>query len=91
VNSTTDPSFWKCYFALPKDVRDVVWKNYQLWSKDPFHNSIKFKKILSDPSVWSARCGRNHRALGVMDEDTVIWFFVGVHDEYERVIKTLKK
>ncbi|MBL9144447.1 MAG: hypothetical protein JNM99_12280 [Verrucomicrobiaceae bacterium] len=90
MNSTTDPRFWKCYFDLPKSVRDVVWKNYHLWAKDPFHNSLNFKKILDDPPVWSARCGGDYRAAGVMDGDTIIWFFVGSHAQYDRLIKLMK-
>ena len=39
--------------------------------------------------VYSARVDLDWRALGVMKDDTVIWFWVGPHDDYARLLKTL--
>jgi hypothetical protein len=35
---------------------------------------------------WSARVDREHRALGVEKDGKIIWFFIGMHDEYESKI-----
>ena len=35
---------------------------------------------------WSARVTDGYRAVGTMDGDTVIWFFIETHDEYKRTI-----
>jgi hypothetical protein len=37
-----------------------------------------------EEDVWSVRVTRGYRALGVLDGDTVTWFWIGSHDEYER-------
>jgi len=50
----------------------------------PNHSSVKFKRV---QNYLSARITDNYRALGIMDEDTVIWFWIGNHSEYERLIK----
>ena len=34
----------------------------------------------------SVRVGLNHRALAVEDEDGLIWFWIGRHSEYDRLI-----
>lgn len=39
-------------------------------------------------SVFSVRIGIGWRALGLKKDDTLIWFWIGSHSEYE---KTLKK
>jgi hypothetical protein len=49
-----------------------------------FINRYIFKCIDSSESIWSVRITRSHRALGVMEGDTVTWFWIGNHDDYER-------
>lgn len=35
---------------------------------------------------WSVRINRGHRALGREHAGTLYWFWIGPHDEYERLI-----
>jgi hypothetical protein len=37
--------------------------------------------------MWSVRVGSGHRALARQLDDNLIWFWIGAHDEYERVIR----
>lgn len=39
--------------------------------------------------VYSARIDLNHRALGILDGDTIVWFWIGPHDEYERLLRSM--
>ncbi len=39
------PKFWVCYKALPKDVRDLADKNFELLKANPKHPSLHFKQI----------------------------------------------
>jgi len=59
-------------------------QNYSLWVQDPKHESLHFKKVRN---VWSIRVGLDYRAVGLLKGDTVHWFWIGRHDEYERIIK----
>jgi hypothetical protein len=52
---------------------------------DPTHPSLHFKKL---GRVWSARIGLHYRALGLMKDDTVEWFWIGPHDEYDRILRS---
>jgi hypothetical protein len=36
--------------------------------------------------IYSVRIGIHYRALGVREGDDIVWFWVGSHDEYERLI-----
>ena len=36
---------------------------------------------------WSARVGLTHFALAVDADDGLLWFWIGTHHEYERIIK----
>ena len=84
MNSRAVSSFWDGYWRLPERVRKIADEQYRLWGENPNHPSLRFKNVAR---FWSARVTRGYRALGVMDGDSIIWFFIGSHSEYERLIK----
>ncbi len=84
MKSRALPGFWDAYDALDKSMQKRARKAFELWAENPFHPSLHFKCINSKDDVWSVRISLDIRALGVMDGDTVTWFWVGSHDEYER-------
>ena len=77
------PDFWKAYEALPAHVRRLADTNYQLLKTNPRHPSLHFKRI---GRFWSVRVGLHFRALGVDASDGVIWFWIGSHAEYDKLI-----
>ena len=81
MKSSATAEFWQCFTTLPVSVQRNARKAYRLWTNDPYHHSLRFKKI-----VWSVRVSRGYRALGLRKGDTVHWFWIGPHDEYERII-----
>lgn len=84
MKSTTLPSFWESYKKLDEPVKRSARKAFQLWSENPFHPSLRFKCINSEEDIWSVRITIDYRALGLLDGDTVTWFWIGSHKEYER-------
>jgi hypothetical protein len=84
MNSATLPSFWAAYRKLDESVRERARKAYRLWAENPFHPSLHFKCINREENIWSVRITLNYRALGIMDGDTVTWFWIGSHDDYDR-------
>jgi hypothetical protein len=84
MKSATLPSFWVGYRKQSDSVRERARKAYRLWADNPFHPSLHFKCIDSNEGIWSVRVTRSHRALGVMEGDTVTWFWIGNHDDYEK-------
>jgi hypothetical protein len=84
VKSQTLPSFWESYRPLPEEVKRAARKAFQLWRDSPFHPSLHFKCVDPEERVWSVRLTRSYRALGILEGDTVTWFWVGSHTNYER-------
>ena len=80
----TLPSFWRCYADLPEELRRRCDKQYELLITDPAHPSIQLKPV---GGFWSARVSDAYRALSLRDGNTFVWFWVGTHDEYERLLK----
>ena len=42
----------------------------------------------SDP-IFSVRISLGYRAVGVRESDEIVWFWIGSHAEYERLLSTL--
>ncbi|MBD2183308.1 hypothetical protein H6S82_20140 [Planktothrix sp. FACHB-1355] len=84
MKSATLPSFWTAYNSLDKEIKQRAKKAYRLWSENPFHPSLHFKCINYEEDIWSVRITRSYRAVGILDNDTVTWFWIGSHDDYEQ-------
>jgi hypothetical protein len=64
-------------------------KAYQLFRENPSHPSLQFKKIHATEPIYSVRVTLGYRALGLVEEDEVTWFWVGNHADYDRLLKSL--
>jgi hypothetical protein len=50
----------------------------------PFHPPLHFKCINASESIWAVRVSINCRAIGIWEDDSFTWFWIGSHDDYER-------
>jgi len=80
-----DPKFDPHFKALPAHIRAAARRSFALLKQNPQHPSLHFKRIKG--VVWSARVGRNYRALAVEASDGLHWFWIGPHAEYDRLIR----
>ena len=78
-----NPKFWRFYEQLPTDIQRLADENHELLKADPWHPSLHFKKV---GRMWSARVGIHYRAVAVEDGPDMVWFWIGHHSEYERII-----
>lgn len=79
-----DVDFWKCYEALPVDVRRQADATYERLKQDPHHPSLRFKKI---GQRWSVRVGKSYRALALEVDEGFLWYWIGSHADYNRLIR----
>ena len=83
MKHSTTKRFWDCYAALPEDIQTLADKSYELLKADPWHPSLHFKKL---GNLWSARVGLHYRALATEVDDGMLWFWIGRHAEYDKLI-----
>ena len=67
---------------MPESVPETV----QEQVAESLSSIFAFQGINREENVWSARVTRGYRALTILEGDTVTWFWIGSHDEYERFI-----
>jgi len=84
VNHYASPSFWTAYSELPQSIKLLADRNYEKLKSNPKHPSLHFKKI---GKYWAVRVGIHYRALAVEVEEGLLWFWIGSHSEYDRLIK----
>ena len=84
---TDNAGFWKLFDALPVEVRDQARAAY-LWHADPWHHSLRFKKVEDSIPLYSARVGLGlgYRVVGKREGDTIRWFWIGSHAAYDNVL-----
>jgi hypothetical protein len=90
MNSTTTERFWKCYAALPAEVRSQAKEAYALFVKDPYYPSLHFKRIHSTRPIFSVRISIDYRAVGIVEGNEITWFWIGPHAEYDNLLKRLR-
>jgi mRNA-degrading endonuclease RelE of RelBE toxin-antitoxin system len=89
MKSRTTKRFRKCLEQLPHHVQDRAKEAYERWKENPSHPGLRFKKVHSSRPIYSVRVSRDYRVLGVRRGESMIWFWIGPHDEYERIIGDL--
>jgi hypothetical protein len=83
VKHRANPRFWKRYESLPDEVQQLADRCYALLRSDPEHPSLHFKKI---GRLRSVRIGLHYRALAVVRSDELVWFWIGTHAEYDKLL-----
>jgi hypothetical protein len=64
--------------------------SYRQFIQDPAHPSLQFKLLHATLPLWSVRVTASYRAVGIRTKpDTIVWFFIGTHAEYERLLESL--
>jgi hypothetical protein len=89
VNSHSTERFREALEQLPKEVRQNAQEAYRLWQKNPQHPSLHFKRVHSTKPVYSVRLGLGWRAVGLRRGDNMVWYWIGSHADYEKLISRL--
>lgn len=89
MKSVTTAAFWKRYHALPEDVQQRADRAYELWQINPQAHGLYFKRVGAQRPIYSVRIDRGYRALGILEGEAILWFWIGPHDEYMRLLKHL--
>jgi mRNA-degrading endonuclease RelE of RelBE toxin-antitoxin system len=89
VNSRLHPSFRRNFAKLPHEIQQRARAAYRRFRADPAHPSLQFKRLHTSLPLWSVRVTDSYRAVGVRDGEEIVWFFIGTHAEYDRLLATL--
>jgi hypothetical protein len=74
--------FWRLFNDLSPELQKLAQDNYELLKSNSQHPSLHFKRV---GRYWSVRVGLSHRAVGIDAPSGILWFWIGTHEEYDRL------
>ena len=89
VRSFAGQSFWDAYRRFPAHVQRQARESYRFFASNPNHPSLDFKRVSRRRLVYSVRMSADYRALGVLDGADIVWFWIGPHHEYDRMLRRM--
>ena len=85
IESRTTAQFRERFDVLPRSVQREAEKAYRLFRADPEHPSLHVKKLRGSEYTYFVRIGLGHRALGSLKGNSIRWYGIGSHAEYDRL------
>lgn len=70
---------------MRKQARD----SYRLFRENPSHPSLQYKPVHPRLPIYSVRVSLGYRAVGTVDQDSIVWFWIGPHSEYDKLLRRL--
>lgn len=89
MRSRTTERFRKALANLPEQVRYQAREAYRQFMRDPSHRSLRFKQVHATLPIYSVRVSRGYRALGQKDVNGIVWFWIGPHAEYDKLLSQI--
>ena len=89
MTSKTSRRFREAYRRLPEHVRRRAREAYRHFKDNPSHPSLRFKQVHATEPVYAARVSLGYRALAVLNRNVIVWFWIGTHADYDRLLRTL--
>ncbi len=89
MQSRTTRRFRSSFANLSPIIQQHTRQAYRLWLENSRHPSLRFKRLKTAKLVYSVRIGGTYRAVGVIEDDVIVWFWIGSHAGYERLVKRL--
>lgn len=87
--SHTTERFRKAFADLPKRIQHQAKDAYKQFKQDPFYPSLRFKRVHSTKPIYSVRISVEYRAVGIQNGNEMIWFWIGSHDDYIKLLPRL--
>ncbi|MGH9424880.1 MAG: hypothetical protein ACRD2L_01015 [Terriglobia bacterium] len=91
MKSRTTSRFREAFANLPHPVKDHARQAYKRFKNNPNHPSLRFKKVHQAEPIFSVRVGLGYRAVGIQAENQMVWFWIGSHADYDKILRSLSK
>lgn len=89
MRSKTTRRFRKSFSQLPEPIKDRAREAYRRFVENPDHPGLRFKRVHTTEQIYSVRVTRDYRALGVRDDGTIVWFWIGSHADYDELLSRM--
>jgi hypothetical protein len=91
ISSRINARFRKAFQKLPKEVQKQAKRTYQQWKQHPYQPTLEFKQVHPTRPVYSVRISLKWRAVGILENKVMVWFWIGSHEEYNNLLNLLRR
>ena len=89
MKSYRDSKFKKLYEQLPDNVKALTLSCYNLWRINNLHPLLHYNKF--GDIYRTVRIGDHYRAIGKIKNNSVVWFWIGSHEVYSKLLDQMRK
>jgi hypothetical protein len=89
--SHTTVRFRQLFLRLPEETQRRAKEAYRRFQKDPYLPGLRLKRVHATRPIFSVRVTRNYRAVGIQRENEMVWFWIGSHADYKKVLDELTR
>jgi hypothetical protein len=86
MNSRTTAEFRELFANLPVEVQRQARIAYRRFQQNPHHPGLRFRQVHATEPIYSARVGMHYRAVGLLDGEEIVWFWIGSHADYDALL-----
>ena len=86
MTSRTNAEFREVFRRLPLDVQQQARAAYRRFQQNPRHPGLRFRQVHVVLPIYSARIGMHYRAVGIVDGNDILWFWIGSHAAYDHLL-----
>ena len=87
MKNRRDRAFKKRFACLPSHVQEQAKIAFGHFKHDIGYSGLHFEYI--HKSFCAVRIGLHYRAVGQKEGDTITWFWIGSHEEYNHLLDQL--
>jgi hypothetical protein len=84
VINRTFPEFWRRFNRLPSEKQAQAREAFRVFRHNPHLPSLRFKPLKGHPNAYSVRIGLRYRAVALRTGDTLRWFWIGSHADFDK-------
>jgi hypothetical protein len=86
MTSRTTKQFRAQFRNLPDAVREQARMAFRQFLADPRNPGLHFRQVHPTLPIFSARVGLHYRAVCSRDGNTLTWFWIGSHADYDKLL-----
>jgi len=86
MNSRTTAEFRALFARLPERVQQQARAADHRFQQNPHHPGLRFRPVHPTEPIYSVRVGLHYRAVGLLDGEEILWFWIGSHADYDALL-----
>jgi hypothetical protein len=79
------------FAELPAEVQRQARRAYRVFRQNPNQPSLRFKPVHPTRPIYSVRIGPGYRAVGILESDEVVWYWIGSHADYDKLLSQSRR